>query len=114
VQQSPTAPGSLPLKPQPVAESAPAKPIPQATIKLQAAPAPAIARKPIAPVTEVPADGKKDASAPAPKKAEFKPLTEEGDGEDEVSSGAVPLPFLLAAAALALLAFAIQLWTYLS
>ena len=95
-------------------ESAPAKPIPQATIKLQAAPAPAIARKPIAPATEVPAEGQRDAVAPAPKKAESKPVSEQDDGEDEGSAGAVPLPFLLAAAALALIAFGIQLWTYLS
>ena len=95
-------------------ESAPAKPIPQATIKLQSAPAPAAARKPVVAVSEVPIEGKKETAEPAPKRAESKPVSEEDDGEDEVSAGAVPLPFLLAAAALALIAFGIQLWTYLS
>lgn len=96
-------------------ESAPAKPIPQATIKLQSAPAPAAARKPVVAVSEVPIDGKKETAEPAPKKVGSKPADLEEEEEEEVEpAGAIPLPFLLAAAALALIAFGIQLWTFLS
>lgn len=98
-------------------ESAPAKPIPQATIKLQSAPAPAAARKPVVAVSEVPIEGKKETAEPAQKKVGSKPADldeQEDEEEEEVSAGAIPLPFLLAAAALALIAFGIQLWTFLS
>jgi hypothetical protein len=90
--------------------------MPQATIKLQPAPAPASARKPASAPAGVPAEGKKDSEAQPPKKVESKPanLGEAGKMEEAVSAGSVPLPFLLAAAALALIAFGIQLWTFLS
>jgi hypothetical protein len=109
----PTSPSATPIKPQAVAESAPAKPIPQATIKLQPAPAPAAARKPASAPAGVPVEGKKDSEAQAPKKVESKPASL-SEAEEAVSTGSVPLPFLLAAAALALIAFGIQLWTFLS
>ena len=87
--------------------------MPQATIKLQPAPAPAAARKPTVAATEASAEGKKDSEAQAPKKVESK-TGEVGKVEEAVSVGSVPLPFLIAAAALALIAFGIQLWTFLS
>jgi hypothetical protein len=101
--------------------------MPQATIKLQQAPAPATAvRKPAAAVASdaakaendgKPVDGKPvevKPSAPASKVAEAT-LSE---GVDEVDAGddssGIPLPFLIAAAVLALAALGIQIWTYIS
>lgn len=90
--------------------------MPQATIKLQPAPAPAAARKPAVPATGASAEGKKDSVAPAPKTVESKPAItgEVAKVEEDASAGSVPLPFLIAAAALALIAFGVQLWTFLS
>ena len=87
--------------------------MPQATIKLQPAPAPASARKPAVPATVSSAEGKKDSVVQAPKKVESKPPNL-GEVEEAVSAGSVTLPFLIAAAALALIAFGVQLWTFLS
>jgi hypothetical protein len=87
--------------------------MPQATIKLQPAPAPAAARKPAVAATEASAEGKKDSAVPAPKNVESKPANL-GEVEEAVPAGSVPLPFLIAAAALAMIAFGVQLWTFLS
>jgi hypothetical protein len=96
--------------------------MPQATIKLQQAPAPATAvRKPAAAVASDAAKAENDGkpvevkpSAPASKVAEAT-LSE---GVDEVDAGddssGIPLPFLIAAAVLALAALGIQIWTYIS
>ena len=96
--------------------------MPQATIKLQQAPAPATAvRKPAAAVASDAAKADNDGkpvevkpSAPASKVAE--PTLSEG--VDEVDAGddssGIPLPFLIAAAVLALAALGIQIWTFIS
>lgn len=91
--------------------------MPQATIKLQQAPAPATAvRKPAAAVASDAAKADNDVKpvASASKVAEAT-LSE---GVDEVDAGSdssgIPLPFLIAAAVLALAALGIQIWTFIS
>ena len=96
--------------------------MPQATIKLQQAPAPATAvRKPAAAVASDAAKADNDGkpvevkpSAPASKVAEatLSESVDEVDAGDD-SSG-IPLPFLIAAAVLALAALGIQIWTFIS
>jgi hypothetical protein len=78
--------------------------MPQATIKLQSAPAPASAQK----ISPVSAENK--SSLPKPSDAEVSAEPE----ENAVVGDAVPLPLLLAAAALALVALGIQFWMFLS
>ena len=91
--------------------------MPQATIKLQVAPAPAAAvRKPI--VSETTSVSSDDASPKGPLKdnaAESSvSVVEAADHEGNSPAAEVPMPILIAAAALALIAFGIQLWTFLS
>lgn len=88
--------------------------MPQATIKLQAAPAPAAARK-STPVTASPAPSAKGEEA-KPAKASREESLDDGHAEAEEASvdGGLPVPLLIAAAALAVVAFAVQLWTFLS
>jgi hypothetical protein len=94
-----------PLKPEPVAQQASSKPLPQATIKLQpAGPAAASLRK---------------FSSSKPKSAESElssetSVSEEAEVTVNVVSQDLPLPLVAAAAALALVALGIQLWTFLS
>jgi hypothetical protein len=81
--------------------------MPQATIKLQQAPAPASAQKISTPAPTV-ALKKGVVAKPAEAVAS-------DDEEDQTASGeALPLPLLLASAALALIAFGIQLWAFIS
>jgi hypothetical protein len=101
------------LKPESIPQEPPVKPMPQATIKLQVAPAPASSLKSAPPVTTT-----KEAGTAPQKPASLTPVIEEkeeeaGD-EDAAATSGIPLPLLIAAAALALLAFGIQIWTYLS
>jgi hypothetical protein len=105
------------LKPEPIAQPAPAKPMPQATIKLQVAPAPAAAvRKPI--VSETASVSSDAASPKGPLKDTVTEapasVVEAADHAENSASSDVPMPILIAAAALALVAFGIQLWTFLS
>ena len=91
--------------------------MPQATIKLQVAPAPAAAvRKPV--VSETASVSSDDESPKVPLKdnAAKVPVSvvEAADHEGNSAAGEVPMPILIAAAALALIAFGIQLWTFLS
>jgi hypothetical protein len=91
--------------------------MPQATIKLQQAPAPAtLVRKPAAAVASDAAkadnDGKPVASASKVAEATLSEGVDEVDAGDD-SSG-IPLPFLIAAAVLALAALGIQIWTFIS
>jgi hypothetical protein len=99
--------------------------MPQATIKLQQAPAPATAmRKPAAPaVAGAPkvdnsdkADKElKEAKTVAPV-AKVEPVLSESlemSHSDDDSSG-VPLPLFIAAAVLAFAALGIQIWTFIS
>jgi len=102
------------LKPEAVAQPASAKPMPQATIKLQVAPKPAAAatRKSEGEAAVTTADHsiKKLETAddkPAPKTAGIAI-------DEEPSKPEVPLLIAIAAAALALVAFAIQTWTFIS
>lgn len=85
------------MKPEPVPPAA-AKPLPQATIKLQVAPQAAAARKPAAS-----ASSEDKPAAPAADLSGF-----EGGGEE------LPAPLLYAAVALAVIALGIQLWTFIS
>jgi len=110
------APSAAPaaLRPEPVAQPASAKPMPQATIKLQVAPKPAAAatRKSEGEAAVTPADHsiKKMETAgdkPAPKTAGIAI-------DEEPSKPEVPLLIAIAAAALALVAFAVQAWTFIS
>jgi hypothetical protein len=100
------------LKPEPVAAPVPAKPMPQATIKLQPAPAPAV-RKPAASDLAKPDSLNKPQAKDS--KAEETHLTE---GRQEVDTGHavsdIPLPLLLAAVVLAFVALGIQIWTFIS
>jgi hypothetical protein len=89
--------------------------MPQATIKLQVAPAPAASRKPV-----VPAAGPAEAVEGSPeKKPLLKPVVSSTEASvkaetEESTAPEVPVVLLYAAAALALVAFGIQLWTFLS
>ena len=100
--------------------------MPQATIKLQPAPA-AAARKvgdtvppaaTSAPAVATPAAASSTKpAAKAPELSENLAETsdvETNEEEESYSSSELPLPFLIAAAALALIAFGIQLWTFLA
>ncbi len=96
--------------------------MPQATIKLQQAPAPATAvRKPAAAVgSDAPKadnDGKPVDAKPAASASRIAEATLT-EGVDEVDAGddssGIPLPFLIAAAVLALAALGIQIWTFIS
>jgi hypothetical protein len=110
------------LKPEPVTPSAAeTKAMPQATIKLQPAPAAAARKKgdaaPAAPATTP----KPGALAKAPEKSSgdhpegLKPSVNPDEEEEATSSASeLPLPLVLAAALLALAAFGIQLWTFLA
>lgn len=91
--------------------------MPQATIKLQQAPAPAASvRKPAAPAagSEPKAGAPDKPSVKAEKAAGPVPSgeSEETDSGDSVSE--IPLPLLIAAAVLALAALGIQVWTFIS
>jgi hypothetical protein len=74
-----------------------AKPLPQATIKLQVAPQAAAARRP--------------AAKPDGEKIEL-PVTD--FSESESGGEELPAPLLYAAVGLAVVALGIQLWTFLS
>ncbi len=105
----PAAPTAL--KPEPVAQPASAKPMPQATIKLQVAPAPAAA------ATRKPEGGHAGATTVSSTKKLETAGDKEADiiiDESEPSKPEVPLLIAIAAAALALVAFAIQAWTFIS
>ena len=99
--------------------------MPQATIKLQPAPA-AAARKvgdssPVA-AASVPATAtvaktseKPDSKAPQSAGNPAEASDEDVDVEEEsTSSSDLPLPLIIGVAALALVAFGIQLWTFLA
>ncbi len=97
VPQPPTTPGSV----RPIAVApAPSKPLPQATIKLQAAPVPA-ARKPVQPVAT-----QTTVSTPKPV------VSEDDEGENAVED--LPMPFAIGALVLAAAAVGIQVWTMFS
>ena len=84
--------------------------MPQATIKLQAAPAPAsAARKPV-----TPSAAPDSAKTVAPEKTEAVTTEAEEDASGGSSEGEIPLPIAIAAAALAFLALAVQLWAFIS
>ena len=90
---------------EPVAAPTPtARPVPQAA-KLQAAPAPIAPRKPVIP-NPVSKLGDKGESKIDISSAE--------ESHEETSGGDIPMSLLLGAVALALVAFGIQLWTFLS
>lgn len=81
-------------------------PMPQATIKLQQAPVAAAAARKHAP---------SDSSAVVREEDKAKASPEEHDDElPETASAEIPVPFLIAAAILALAALGIQIWTFLS
>ena len=110
------------LKPAPVVPRASEiKAMPQATIKLQPAPA-AAARKPGAapsatsePATTstTPAKISGKAVDDVPKNLNLSKSTDEIEEETASSSG-LSLPLVIAVAVLALVAFGIQLWTFLA
>ena len=92
------------LRPQSITPLVAAKPMPQATIKLQQAPAPAAARKPAF-----------DAALKDDKSENIATESESDVYNDNVDSNLeLPMPILIAAAVLALVAFGIQIWTYIS
>lgn len=122
VPAAPSVQPSQALKPESVAPATAVKPMPQATIKLQPAPAPAAAasRKPSSPASsevskpDEKADAKARKATPALKIGEHV-HPQRGDEElSEAEAAEVPLTFLIAAAVLSLAALAIQLWTFLS
>lgn len=84
--------------------------MPQATIRLQSAPAPAAIRKPTASYLH-----SKTASSGEDKAGESDEAAPEAE---ELESGAtvseIPLPVALASVILALAALAIQIWTFLA
>jgi len=94
----PATPGSV--RPVAVAQPAPAKPLPQATIKLQAAPAPA-ARKPMQPLAT-------QTTVTTPK-----PVVSDDDEGENVAED-LPMPFAIGALVLAAAAVGIQVWTMFS
>ena len=90
-----------------------AKPLPQATIKLQAAPAPSAARRPIQPLAAV-QSGEKSVVPGTGAKEDHKSAVLEDEELEEDAVEDIPLPFAIGAAVLALAAVGIQGWTYLS
>jgi len=102
--------------------------MPQATIKLQPAPAAAALRKPAeaTPVTPAATAASTAPAAPTAKasnKVDAKSVVldtakddeeEESDSETEVAASEIPFPLVIAVAALAFIAFGIQLWTFLA
>ena len=116
---------SVALKPEPVVpRAAETKAMPQATIKLQPAPA-AAARKigesaasanaTTATTTTTPTTPAKISSKGKSDVPENLDLSETPDEieEETASSSGLPLPLVIAVAAFALVAFGIQLWTFL-
>lgn len=113
---------SVALKPEPVVpRAAETKAMPQATIKLQPAPA-AAARKigesaatVTATTTTIPTTPAKISSKAKGDIPENLDLSETPDEieEETASSSGLPLPLVIALAAFALVAFGIQLWTFL-
>ena len=113
------------LKPEPVVPRAvETKAMPQATIKLQPAPA-AAARKigesaasanaTTATATTIPTTPAKISSngkGDVPENLELSETPDEIEEETAAASG-LPLPLVIAVAAFALVAFGIQLWTFL-
>jgi hypothetical protein len=84
--------------------------MPQATIKLQQAPAPVAAKKPVVVATSFPkTEGQDEAKEPKSGKAAIALTETEGSAE-----GGVPAVLLMAAAALAVVAFGIQIWIFIS
>jgi hypothetical protein len=84
--------------------------MPQATIKLQQAPAPVAAKKPMIVATSLPkTEGQEEAKDLKEGKAAVAPTETEGSAE-----GGVPAALLMAAAALALVAFGVQVWLFIS
>jgi hypothetical protein len=123
----PTAPAgpSVALKPEPVVPRAvETKAMPQATIKLQ--PAPAAAARKIgesaasanatnATATTIPTTPAKISSKgkdDVPENLDLSETPDEIEEETAAASG-LPLPLVIAVAAFALVAFGIQLWTFL-
>ena len=86
--------------------------MPQATIKLQTAPTPVVPKKPIVSATAK-SEEKDEKESKDEVRKESKAAALPLDGE-ESSAGGVPLPLLMAAAALALVAFGIQVWLFIS
>jgi hypothetical protein len=103
----------------PVAAGAPSKPLPQATIKLQPAPAPATAAKTGIPAAKPAAPA--PAVAPAQPASPFKkaPSLEKAalttDDEEDVSDGVdLPMPIAIGALVLSMAALGIQIWTFMT
>jgi hypothetical protein len=98
--------------------------MPQATIKLQPAPAAAALRKPAeaAPATPAATAASTAPAAPTAKasnKVDAKAVVlntakDDEDSETEVAASEIPFPLVIAVAALAFIAFGIQLWTFLA
>jgi len=91
--------------------------MPQATIKLQPAPAASAVRKPAEASPAVAATAAKAPEKPDAKVDNTK-VDSQDDGADtdtdtESSSSELPTGLVIAVAALALVAFGIQLWTFL-
>ena len=107
----------------PVPGAAPAKPLPQATIKLQPAP-PAAAAKPGIPAAKPPAPAAATSSpagaigqpaspfkkAPSLEKA----ATTAADDDDDEGGVDLPMPIAIGALVLSLAALGIQIWTYMT
>jgi hypothetical protein len=91
-----------PVKPETVLQPAPSKPLPQATIKLQPAPAPASARVPHQSPIAASEEKKKSSN------------TAEEASSEEGSADEFPLPLAATAAILALAAVGIQVWALVS
>jgi hypothetical protein len=83
--------------------------LPQATIKLQLAPAPAAAaRKPLSPIKDA------DNTVPPAAKSEPAGVSLSESGKNQKTTEEAPLPLLVAAAGLTLVALGIQIWTFYS
>ena len=97
-----------------VAQPISAKPMPQATIKLQVAPKPAAAARKSVEGAVKTADSslKKTESASVSSISNAAVITP--DAEGDYAAPEVPLPIAIAAAVLALGAVAIQIWTFFS
>ncbi|MEI6321927.1 MAG: hypothetical protein WCP60_02345 [bacterium] len=95
-------------KPEAVPQQLP-HPLPQATIKLQAAPAPASAARKTAEVPAGSSTSEKKVKAPSSESPE---ISDEESRENAVDD--IPLPIAIAAAVLALLAVGVQVWTWIS
>lgn len=113
----PSAPSGSPvpaaLKPQPVAQPALAKPMPQATIKLQVAPKPAASTATRKADTAQPDSTDKNLDGTDDKASSKSTEVSLGDEVQNTAPG-VPLVFVIAAAAMAFVAFLIQIWTFIS